>query len=179
MKKEIIYLLISFFLIACASRKKLTEEDFSTFKNRIQQGYIEVEFTWANPLGLANVRGINGFFVNGSTQNNISLVGNQNFFILKKDSLYIDLPYYGTHQISAPLPGTNIGITFEGVPKTKNIVFNEEKQRAIVKYDVITDNDSYNMILTLFPGKTANLNVSCDRKTAISYKGNWSVLRKN
>lgn len=177
MRQEIIYLLTLFFLIACGSSKKLTDEDFSMFKNSIEQSDIEAEFTWANPLGLANVRGINGFFVNGSTQNNISLIGNQNFFIIKKDSLHIDLPYYGTHQISAPLPGTDIGITFEGIPKEKSIVFNKEKHRAIIKYDVITENDSYNIILTLFPSKTASLNISSHRKSAISYKGNWRVLK--
>lgn len=177
MKKEIIYLLFLTFIFACGSTKKISESDFLSFKNKVTNNQLEIVFEWANPLGLAGVRGIDALFINGNNQNNINLIGNQNFFIIKKDSLHIDLPYYGTHQITAPLPGTDIGITFEGIPKKNSIVFDEEKQKAILKYDVSTENDSYNMTLTLFPGKKGYLNVTSDRKTAINYEGNWRILK--
>jgi hypothetical protein len=178
MDKSIAYLFVSILFLACASSKRLNEEDFSNFKNKIEDKKLEITFEWANPLGLGNVRGIDKLFINGSTQNNINLIGNQNFFRIKNDSLHIELPYYGTHQITAPTPGANIGISFEGIPKTDTLEFDNEKQKATLKYDFKTKNDSYNMRLTLFPGNRSYLSVTSDRKTAISYTGNWRVLKK-
>lgn len=176
MKKIITYLFVSTFIFACGSSKKLNEADFLAFKNKIEDKKLDITFEWANPLGLGNVRGIDALFINGSTQNNINLIGNQNFFRIKNDSLHIELPYYGTHQITAPTPGTNIGISFEGKPKTNTIEFNKEKQRATLLYNFNTKNDNYNMRLTLLPGNKSYLSVTSDRKTAISYTGNWRVI---
>jgi hypothetical protein len=177
MKKVITYFFVLTFILACGSSKKLNEADFSTFKNKIEEKKLDISFEWANPIGLGNVQGIDALFINGSNKNNINLIGNQNFFRIKKDSLHIELPYYGTHQISAPTPGANIGISFEGIPEMNFIEFNSEKQKAILKYDFRTKNDSYNVILTLFPSNKSYLSVNSDRKTAISYTGNWRVLK--
>lgn len=177
MKKGMLYLFIITIFSACGSSRKLSEQDFLTFKNNLQENNIEVTFEWARPLGLGNVQGIDQLLINGSDPNNINLVGNTNFFRTKNDSLQIELPYYGSHQITAPVPGSNIGISFEGIPETKTLEFNTEKQKAVLKYDFTTENDNYNMILTLFPRKTAFLSVTSDRKTAISYEGNWRILQ--
>lgn len=177
MKNVVTYLFVLTFILACGSSKKLNEAEFSTFKNKIEEKKLDITFEWANPLGLGNVRGIDALFINGSTQNNINLIGNQNFFRIKNDSLHIELPYYGTHQITAPSPGANIGISFEGIPKKNAIEFDNEKQRVILQYDFKTKNDNYNMRLTLFPSNKSYLSVTSDRKTAISYTGNWRVLK--
>ena len=177
MKKFILFFFVCIISFACGISKNISEADFSTFKNKIKENKIEIEFEWAQPMGLGNVQGIDRLFINGSNQNNINLIGNTNFFRIKNDSLQIELPYYGTHQISAPTPGTNIGISFDGIPKNKSTVFKEDKNKAILKYDVTTDNDTYNMTLTLYPNNNSNLSVTSDRKTAISYSGNWRVLK--
>ena len=177
MKKNIIYLFVSVILIACGTTKKINNADYLSFKDKIETKQLEVTFEWANPLGLGNVKGIDALFINGSTQNNINLIGNQNFFRIKNDSLHIELPYYGTHQTTAPSPGANIGISFKGIPKKNAIEFDNEKQRVILQYDFKTKNDNYNMRLTLFPSNKSYLSVTSDRKTAISYTGNWRVLK--
>ncbi|MDB2385543.1 DUF4251 domain-containing protein [Polaribacter sp.] len=177
MKFKIFYILVCIVLVSCGSNKTINnEETFSSFKNTVNEKNIELEFEWAQSLGLGNVRGINSLFPNGSNPNNISLIGNPNYFKVKKDSLYIDLPYYGTQQMATTYSTRDNGISFAGIPSEKNIEFISEKNKAVLKYEIKTANDFCTMTLTLFPNNKGNLNVNSSRRTNISYNGNWRVV---
>ncbi|QTE23132.1 DUF4251 domain-containing protein [Polaribacter cellanae] len=165
----------------CGSTKNTaTPHEINELKETLNNKEIEITFNWARPLGLNNnVRGIENLLPPGSTASNINLVGNSNFFRIKRDSLHIDLPYYGQQQMARGY-NSESGIKFEGVPDKNNKVFDVKKRAYILKYSFNDKNDNYNAILTLFVNKRSDLRINSSNRTAISYSGNWQerILEK-
>ncbi|WP_435414975.1 DUF4251 domain-containing protein [Polaribacter aestuariivivens] len=160
--------------ISCGiSKNTATPSEINNLKKAVTNKAIEANFDWASPLGLNNnVQGIENLLPPGSTSSNISLIGNPNFFIIKNDSISMDLPYYGRQQLSGGY-GTDLGVEFDGKPKTEKKYYHEKKAAYIFEYTLYAKKESYDVTLTLFANKKSTLDVNSSHRTNISYNGNW------
>lgn len=170
--------LIVVFMSCESSKKILTAKEIEDFKKEISHKKIEVTSNFAQAFGLnSGVRGMQNLLPPGSTIGNINLSDNPNFFIFKKDSLKMDLPYYGQQQMSTDYGGSG-GVKFSGKVISVTKKFNEKKKSYILSYLVKAKRESYNIILTLYPNKSTNLVVNSSHRTSITYLGNWKVWEK-
>ncbi|MDX6745935.1 DUF4251 domain-containing protein [Polaribacter sp. PL03] len=174
-------IILSFLVIfmSCATTKKaLTTSEINSLKEKIDSNLIEATFNWAQPLALNNnVRGLEALLPPGSSSGNINLMGNSNFFRINKDSIHIDLPYYGQQQLSRGY-NSDGGIKFEGSADSVEKVFNSKKAAYILKYVLKAKDESYNVVLTLYASNKSNLSVSSSHRTNISYRGEWEIMKE-
>lgn len=175
MKKIVFIVFVSLFFFACGSNKLVTNEELLSFKNTIDNHKISFEATSANPVAFANVRGLEGLLPPGSNLANINLVNNPNYFRVKNDSVSFDLPYYGELQMGMGY-NRDTGLKFEGVAKKKSTDFNEKKEKYTITYTVATENETLRMYFTLFPNKTARLDINSSNRSSIFYYGDWKVV---
>lgn len=173
-------ILVSFllFLMGCASVKnQATEAELADLKEVMKTNKVDLTFNWARPIGLnAGVSGLQGLMPPGSTTSNISLIGNLNYLIIKKDSLIMDLPYYGQQQLPRGYNTTDTGVAFKGLPYKSETEFKDNKY--ILKYWLDAKYEDYRVIVTLFPNKKSTLNVNSSHRTTINYDGTWEILNE-
>ncbi|MEE3998919.1 DUF4251 domain-containing protein [Tenacibaculum sp. FZY0031] len=174
--KRLVYLIsMVFILLSCASSKNATQAEIDNLKALIESKSFEVEAEWAEPMvtnamtQIANA----GLLPIGSNVGNINLVGNRNFFRMKKDTVAAYLPYFGERQMGGSYGGTDIGIEFEGVPK--NLVVSEDKENSYkisfkIK-DKNTTTENYNVIVRVYPSLSSTIYVNSSQKNSIRYRG--------
>lgn len=175
MRALIIPFLVLF--MSCGSAKNTaTTAQLNQLKNIVNTKNFEVNFDWANPLGInSGVVGLQNLMPPGSNINNISLIGNPNYFKVQKDSISMELPYYGQQRMSRGY-NTDSGVKFEGKPTNYSAIFNENKNTYTLKYALKGEEESYDIILTLFPNKSSNLSLISSHRTSINYTGSWKEL---
>ncbi|PWG04416.1 hypothetical protein DIS07_13510 [Polaribacter aquimarinus] len=170
--------LIVVFMSCKSSNKLITPKDIENFKRKIEHQNIKVTSNFAQPLGInSGVMGLENLLPPGSTIGNINLSGSSNFFIIKKDSLEMDLPYYGQQRMSRGY-NTSGSVEFSGKVASVKKEFIEKRNQYIFKYKVNTNTEMYNIVLTLHPNSSSNLVVNSSHRTTISYRGNWEELKK-
>lgn len=164
------------FMSCVGSKNTLTSLEINQFKEKIENKNIEATFNWAQPMGLNNnVTGLQNLLPPGSSTNNINLSGNTNFLRIRKDSIHVDLPFYGQQQISRGYNSEG-GVKFKGKPAAVYKNYDTKKGAYILKYELKAKDESYNVILTLYPNKKSNLNVNSSHRSSIYYTGNWKEL---
>ncbi|WP_157812171.1 DUF4251 domain-containing protein [Polaribacter sp. ALD11] len=152
--------------------------EVNNLKEQVHSNNIEATFNWAQPMSLNNnVRGLEKLLPQGSSSNNINLIGNSNFFRIKNDRIHIDLPYYGQQQMSRGYTSDG-GIKFKGAAAKVVKIYNAEKGAYVLKYSLNAENENYEVLLTLYANNKSNLNVSSSHRSNISYTGSWSALKK-
>ncbi len=173
-------LVITVFFISCKSAKNtITPEQMALFDEMISKKEIDIEFIWAQPSGLFNnVRGIENLLPNGSTVGSISLIGNDNYLKIIKDSIAMDIPYYGEQQLSSSSSyGTSgIGLAYNGIPEKFSETFNKKRNRYVLKYTMKAKTEILDIILYLYPNYSTTLSVNSSHRSTINYNGNWKVL---
>lgn len=175
--RSIIIPFLVLFMSCASSKNKVTPIQIETLKELVATKNIKAEFDSANPLSFNIVQGIERLLPPGSAPGAINLIGNPNFFKIKKDSVFIDMPYFGERQLSGGYNAEN-GIKFSGIPKKEIITYNTKKQAFILKYWLQAKSESYTVILTLFANKNAILDVNSSYRTNIDYRGNWQALEE-
>jgi hypothetical protein len=174
--KQILYIFVIVLLYSCSSTKLATEKELSDLNSTLDKGYFIFEANSANPVAFANVRGIENLLPPGSNTASINLVNNPNYLRVRNDSLYISLPYFGEQQLSIGYNSSNSGIQFEGIPKKTTSKFNKKKQKQELVFDVRTEGESLKMVLTLYPNRSAKLDVNSSHRTSIFYYGKWKPI---
>lgn len=175
------FVILGLFLvfISCKSTKNtVSTEQIAVLKDVVALKNFEVLSDFAQPLALnAGVTGLQNLMPPGSTINNISLIGNPNFFRVMNDSISMDLPYYGQQRMSRGY-NSNIGIKFEGKIDSYTETFNEKKKTFVLKYSLKGEEERYDVILTLFPNNTSMMSINSSHRTSINYNGKWKSLNK-
>lgn len=166
-------------LVSCESSKKvITANEIANFKHIVENKQIEVNADFAQAFALnMGVSGLQNLLPPGDSVGNINLIDNPNFFIIKKDTLKIDLPYYGQQQMAAGY-NANIGIEFSGKVKSLRKEYKPKKNSYVLRYVIDAENENYTIFLTLYPNNTSNMVVNSSRRTSITYIGKWKVLQE-
>ncbi|PQJ78352.1 DUF4251 domain-containing protein [Polaribacter porphyrae] len=176
MKKVLLFVIIMVTVSCSSSKNFLSEEQIVELEKIIKSNSIEVNFEWANPLSTSSLIVMNNLLPPGNTSSNISLLGNPNYLKIDKDSIKINLPYFGEQRIVNNYGSTNTGIKYNGEIVSKKIVFNQKKKAYQLKFSFNNKQEGYNAHLTLFQNKKANININSTHRTMITYYGNWTVL---
>lgn len=88
-----------------------------------------------------------------------------------------DLPYFGRAYGGIGYGSSDGGMKFEGKPSIYSI---EKKKKAYyIKADVRGESDSYSLMLTVYFEGTANLSISSNNRSSISYDGDIEEFKEN
>lgn len=168
------YLLVIFYLLSCCtSTTVVSEKEISELKSIVENSRFRFVANSANPVAFTNVSGLKNLFPPGSNQANINLTNTQNFLIAKKDSIFLDLPYFGEQQLAMAYDNNSNGLNFKGLPVDKNVKYSTSKKKFSISYNLKGKREHLNLILVLFPNKTARLDVNSSHRTSIFYYGKW------
>ena len=178
-KRFFLIIFLSCLCYNCASKSAATAKELADLKNAVSNQSFKFVANSANPVAFANVTGIQNLLPPGSNQASINMVNNPNFLIIKKDSVFLDMPYYGEQQIAMAYDSNNSGLSFTGLAEAKKINYAEKKQKFTLQYDVKGEREGLKLILVLFPNKTARLDVNSSHRTSIYYYGNWKLWDEN
>ena len=94
----------------CKSTASIAE--IENLKRVVNETNFEITANSATPIAFANTRGLENLLPPGSNVANINLSNIQNYIKIKKDSLIMNLPYYGELQIVSGY-NSEVGLTFE------------------------------------------------------------------
>lgn len=170
-KFRYLFLVISvLFFTACKSTVSIPE--LEALQKMVANNHFEFTAGSANPMPMANVRGLENLLPVGSNMANINLIGNSNYFRVNNDSISFELPYYGVRQIGGTY-GSDVGLKFEGIPEKTSTTFNKKKNRYSLKYIVKTKDENLNINLILFVNNKATLSINSSHRSNISYNGTW------
>jgi hypothetical protein len=175
--KQLFFLMIVFILVGCASSKEMpTAEKLSALKSAVENKKIKFEGTSANAIGLASVRGINNLMPSGSNPSNISLIGNSNYFIINKDTIQMDMPYFGRQDIPNSYNGGDEGFEFDGKYTQYSQNFDKKKGHYTLKITIILKKETVNVNYILYANNKASLDIISTIRTTISYSGDWEAI---
>jgi len=142
-------------------KKAEAEKRYEAMKVLINTGAFEFVGEWA-----ISQRGMR-----------INLISNPTF--IKMDAKNADgyLPFFGTAQVAGY--GQGGAIEFNGEVENYSLVFNDKKQRAIIKFDINgKTNENFDVLITVYENLNASISVSGTYRSMMSYTGIIKPLEK-
>lgn len=169
MKTRIFVLLLVFLFCLPATfaqekSTKLTKEQKKAEKEKQIESLMNLkEFVFVGDFALPT----------GSRQ--VNLASNPNFMKFQPAMIESQMPYFGT-AYSMTGYGTDTGVKFKANPEKFEITKGKKgwNVEAVVKDQV----DSYKIYLSVSTSGNAQLSISCNRRSAISYTGGVSAIEK-
>ena len=159
--------------VACKSTATVIE--LNQLKEAVAKNNFEFVANSAQPLSIAGVSGLENLLPMGSNLGYINLIGNPNFLIVKKDSIHLDMPYYGVRRMGGTYGSADVGLKFNGKFDTVETKFNTKKNSYVIKYSITKSDENLKLTLTLFTKNSATLNVVSSHRNAINYNGQWET----
>lgn len=157
----------------CKSTASIAE--IENLKRVVNETNFEITANSATPVAFANTRGLENLLPPGSNVANINLGSIQNYIKIKKDSLMMDLPYYGELQIVSGY-NSEAGLKFEGIPSDAIITFNPKKNNYSLMYEVKTKNENLKILISMYASKRCSFSINSSSRTTIFYDGFWKVI---
>ena len=180
MKSTKFLVILLVLLTACSSADKAisTEEAMQT-KDFVENNDYEVQLQWARPLATSELSQLAAanLLPMDSRSGQINLRGTQNFIRKHGDSLSVYLPYFGTRQVTINPADTNGAIEFDGVPEDYRVSYNEKRQRSVINFSMDDGNENFNVAITVWANKRAQVNVNSSFRNSIFYTGNMKALK--
>ncbi|MHA7057429.1 DUF4251 domain-containing protein [Aquimarina sp. M1] len=175
--------IVGWMLIGCNSTKNTIAP---TAKSEALEALIatkkfSIESSWAYPLATASLTSLSnsGLLQPGSTVNSINLIGNPNHIKFYGDSIAMRLPYFGEQQLPGKLIRNEGGIVFRGIPDRYELIKDEKRQQHTIKFSAKNDQESYRVIITLFPNWNGSITINSSHRTSIRYRGTISTLESD
>lgn len=147
-------------------KKQMKEEkamqDYTATLDLINSGNYQFEADWA------------------ITQNGkrISLISSPNYLRMANGEADIDLPYFGVAHSPTAGYGNGGGIVFKGSVDDYKEKTDDKKQKIAIHFSGKAKSDRYSFKLTVFKNRNANLTVTSNNRSGITYDGKISVLEK-
>ncbi len=168
MKKTSLLFLISILLntvVFSQSKKEQKAEkaikDFEVMNALIDSNNFEFMADWATSQ---NGRRIN-------------LTTSANFLKIENDSANIYLPYFGTMTSGGAAMTSDGGIVFSGLIEDYKKTVDEKKQKIVVKFSAITNNDKFDFNMTIYKGGNTLVNLNSNYRSVIKYDGKTGEKR--
>jgi hypothetical protein len=169
MKTRISVLIIALFavilnLAAQDKPAKLSKEEKKAQKEKevealISSGEYMFVGRYANPTGMKQV----------------SLATNPNYLKVQPELIDSQMPFYGTGYSTTGY-GSDAGMKFKGKPES----FTSEKGKKSwqIEASVSDQSDIYKIYLEVFPSGSAQLSITSNRRSTISYSGDIFPIQK-
>ena len=177
MKNALLLVLIALVLIGCGSAKNdaisgSNSEGFDDLKVLAESGRFKFNAEVMYPLETQDIANTANNVL-GRFGNDGSYVGLKSgyFFKIKNDSIIAKLPYIGEMQRVTSYGKTdNSGIILNN--PIKNYSIDSTKQKHLkIKFETSNENESYNILVKLFPSKTADVVINGSNRSIIRYRG--------
>jgi hypothetical protein len=105
----------------------------------------------------------------------VNLASNPNYMKFEPDMIVSEMPFFGT-AYSTTGYGTDTGVRFKSKPEKYEI---KKGKKGWDIEAVVTDQvDSYKIYLSVSSSGNAQLSISCNRRSAISYTGSISPVEQ-
>ena len=147
-------------------------------KEWIDNKQIRVLANTASPIATQDMNQLSFLLPNGSTPNRIVLVGGQDFFEMKGDSIAADMAYFGTRQLGGEYNSNRGGIKFNGKYDSYKMEYDEQKKVYKLLFKINDNRESFNLVLKIFHNHRMELYVNTSHRTAINYNGFVSMEDK-
>lgn len=176
--QQLLMLFLLVLLGACASNNYSKQEIYN-LKNAVSSKEFELNFESANPYSSSSLNAINTLLPVGRRSGNISIIGNINYFKIIRDSLSIDLQYFGERHLVEHYNEKDNTINFKGKFNKEELQYNTKKKAYELKFWFKNNQESCWVNLTLFPNKKAFMILNSNARSGISYTGVWNTLDFN
>jgi len=179
MKTLVQTVIILLFMMSCSSTEPLTEAQKIDLQAWGTERAFVIESDWAKPMPTAafNAVASTGILGLGNSAGSIDILGNVNYFKMNGDTITGYLPYYGERHMTGGY-NNKIAIEFNGIPRNKEIKWNEQKQRAEMRFSIYQkdDNELYDIFIMVFSNKTTRMDVNSSERSLITYEGSIKTL---
>ncbi len=161
-------------MFSCSTQKKFTEQQSIALETAVSTPRFVITPQWAEPLDQTSVQVLSalqpaGGIVNG---NRVQIESGGHYINVSSEEISVNLPYFGTRQISGGLPG-NTGIVVEhGTYTFKDGTGNKDGQRNI-QLQTSSNGESYTIAIRLFSLGKATVVVNSSQRQSIRYVGTW------
>ncbi len=166
-------------LFGCASKELVvSEKKMSNLKEAVYSKNIAFEGRSASPLRFGNNLSAYNTLPPGSNQAFVNLANIYNYVKIYKDSISMDLPFYGEQRIINAYSSDDNSLIFHQKIDEKTIVFDPKKKTYTLKLLVRGRQESLRISYTLHPNKTAQMVVNSTHRNAITYRGDWFLIKE-
>ncbi len=181
MKTIIILFISTLVLISCGTTEmvNLTSiQNPSETQQMILNRNFEFSASFANPMATNELNQIanSNLLGPGNSAGRISLIGNTNYLIVRNDSVNAYLPYYGTRQVITGIGNSTNAIQFEGLAKNYESNYDAKNNRTRVSFSAENGTENYDITITIYESKNADVSVRSSQRNGISYDGTISKI---
>ena len=179
MKTLLQAVIILLLMMSCSSSKPLTESQKQELQAWGTERAFVIESDWAKPMPTAALNAVanTGILGLGNSAGSINILGNVNYFKMNGDTISGYLPYYGERHMGGSY-NNKIAIEFNGIPRRKEIKWNEQKQRAEMHFSIHQkdDNELHDIFIMIFSNKSTRMDVNSSERSLITYEGSIKAL---
>lgn len=180
MKTIITAVFAMFLVLSCTSTKTLTDTQKKELISWGNEKPFEIVSHRALPVPTMAFSSVanSGLLAPGNSAGSIDITGTGNYFRMRGDTISAQLPYFGERRFGYNNNSNELGIRFDGLPKIKEINFNEKKQRVDMHFSIKqkSDNEIYDIRVYVYASRSARIDVTSSERTAISFVGNLEPL---
>jgi len=171
----LIYFICAGLLLACNSTKEYTAAELTHLETAVNAPQFTFTAQWANPLDQDATQVLNALRPAGGivAGNRVRIDSGVYQLKVAEDQVEIDLPYFGTRQISSGNYPTDSGIQAKGPYKDFKIRNSKKPNLRNLSLQISDTTESYNISIQLFAGGTASITVNSSHRQSISYNGTW------
>ena len=189
MKKRLLHLLLYSLYIggiiwalgSCnASRKPIDMATLNALEGQVASKNFRIEAIWALPLqssGLVQVSNA-GLLPPGSNVSRISLINTPNSFVLKGDSVFIKLPYYGERQIATNYNRAD-GIYLEALAEELQISKASSGKYINIDFQTQPKTERLQFNIKVYPQNRSLITIYSNQRNTIRYEGEFEDLSEN
>lgn len=161
-------------ILGCSTQKKITEQERAALETAVTTPIFQIKAAWAYPLDTTSAQILGSLRpAGGVVQGNSVLLDSGQYTVeVKNDSVFVNLPYFGTRQISGGLPG-NTGIYIKQPLDNWKVLSNKNNSAKNLRVTAAQNGESYDIAIRLFATGTANIVVNSTQRQSIRYTGYW------
>jgi hypothetical protein len=179
MKTHVQAVIMLLLMMSCSTYKPLTEAQRQELQAWGTEKAFVIESDWAKPMPSAALIAIanTGILGLGNSAGSINILGNVNYFRMKGDTIEAHLPYYGERYMGGGY-NNKTAIAFNDIPDRKEIMWNEQKQRAEMRFSIHQeyDNENFDIFILIFSNNTTRIDVNSSERSFITYEGKIKAL---
>ncbi|WP_075344258.1 DUF4251 domain-containing protein [Tenacibaculum agarivorans] len=176
-------LIILIFAVGCSSSKEVVSpEQQKKVEDLIHSKSFIITSSWAMPQVTNSLMALqnSGIFPLNSSVSMIDISSTSNSFIIKKDSISADLPYFGERQMGASgYTNRDSGIAISGIPKNYKVT-KTKKGNHRIKFSVSDRNDvteNYTVNVLVFNNLSTQINITSSHRFGIGFRGTLKPLK--
>ena len=160
--------------LACGGQREITETERLDLERAVTIPAFKIQMQWAFPLSNTAAQLLNTMQPGvRAAGNSININDGSNYVQLKNDSVFVELPYFGTRQISGGLPG-NVGIRVADALKDWELRPEKKANERSLQISTKHKGEYYDLSIHLFSKGKATVVVNSSQRQSIRYEGRWS-----